>query len=332
MSTLRTTIVTGAVAALVLAGSADALADLVFFDDFEDDTTDANPMTPLVGSPWVNIGTLTGHTVQPNPLVNTDNPSTKALRSHRTGEPPGRAFIDLTFEQTERIAAGELLIYRVKHYQPDPLRPSVSLAVYQNNFHDFSENPFVLKFDVNRELKHFRNSLNDFESTGLFGTESWDDVEIVVDFATDTWSVSLNGGTPVGSLPFRNDGDYMTAASLIISPSVAHQTGYTDDVAVYIGEVDEPMTSADFDEDADVDGSDLLRWQRGLGITTGALLGQGDADGSGSVDVADLGVWRSQFGPGVTSAVAAIPEPTLSALLPAAMGATIRLRNRSTAA
>jgi hypothetical protein len=71
-----------------------------------------------------------------------------------------------------------------------------------------------------------------------------------------------------------------------------------------------PIT-ADFDSDGDVDGNDFLTWQRGLGI--GTTLAAGDADGNGAVDVADLQIWKDQFGttPGgqVTGAVSAIPEP-----------------------
>lgn len=70
--------------------------------------------------------------------------------------------------------------------------------------------------------------------------------------------------------------------------------------------------SADFDADGDVDGSDFLAWQRGLGVAGG--LEQGDANGDGMVDGLDLDAWKSQFGVAAASASAgSIPEP--SALL-----------------
>jgi hypothetical protein len=81
-------------------------------------------------------------------------------------------------------------------------------------------------------------------------------------------------------------------------------------------EVTGPATaSADFDGDGDRDGADFLRWQRGLGNTGGATLGQGNADGDSDVDGADLAIWKQQFGPG--SPVTSIPEPAgvTSALL-----------------
>jgi|GEM_PF-1843752 len=54
---------------------------------------------------------------------------------------------------------------------------------------------------------------------------------------------------------------------------------------------------ADFDNDADADGSDLLIWQRNNGNLTGtATREQGDANADGNVDRADLSQWRDDFG------------------------------------
>jgi hypothetical protein len=75
------------------------------------------------------------------------------------------------------------------------------------------------------------------------------------------------------------------------------------------------VASADFDQDGDVDGTDFLRWQRGVGV--GDVLAEGDANGDGEVDATDLAVWRFQFGStgGVSTVTAvpagsAVPEPT----------------------
>jgi hypothetical protein len=223
-----------------------------------------------------------------------------------------------------QIAAGEPLTYRLQHYQADPLRPSVSLAAYQNSFHDFTENAFVLKFDVNRELKHFRDSLGDFESIGLFGTDGWDTVEIVIDYTTDTWSVSLNGGTPVADLPFRNDGDYETARSLLISPSVGQMTGYTDNVEVYIGAVPTVGVPGDYNGNNAVDAADYVLWRNG-----GPL--QNEVDTPSVVDAQDYDAWRARFGntggSGSLAGPAAVPEPASAPLaLVIAMSRTTRAR------
>ena len=70
------------------------------------------------------------------------------------------------------------------------------------------------------------------------------------------------------------------------------------------------ISEADFDEDGDVDGDDLMLWKRGLGITSYATHRQGDADADGDVDVGDLLMWQRQFDgtAGAPSSVS-VPEP-----------------------
>lgn len=70
-----------------------------------------------------------------------------------------------------------------------------------------------------------------------------------------------------------------------------------------------PVEDANFDNDTDVDAHDFLIWQRGLGV--GTNNGVGDANGSMSVDGADLGIWKAQFG--TPQSITAIPEPTTMA-------------------
>ncbi len=55
---------------------------------------------------------------------------------------------------------------------------------------------------------------------------------------------------------------------------------------------------ADFNLDGQVDGDDLLVWQRGVGKTGVVTLRHGDATGDGDVDGNDLAVWRARFGVG----------------------------------
>ncbi len=84
-----------------------------------------------------------------------------------------------------------------------------------------------------------------------------------------------------------------------------------------------PPLDADFDSDGDADGTDFLRWQQGVGITTGATKPQGDANGDSAINGADLAIWRQEIGgpsgPGnlvtgfihyaTTGPVIAVPEP-----------------------
>jgi len=85
-----------------------------------------------------------------------------------------------------------------------------------------------------------------------------------------------------------------------------------------------PQT-ADFDYDGDVDGSDFLTWQRGLGLAGQLDNSNGDADGSGLVDELDLVHWQDQFALGdpLQEAFTAVPEPASNLLIvvAGAMGA-----------
>jgi hypothetical protein len=69
------------------------------------------------------------------------------------------------------------------------------------------------------------------------------------------------------------------------------------------------VSSADFNGDAVVDGSDFLAWQRGYGL--GSMHAQGNADGDQDVDQDDLSVWKAQFGQttATTLAVMSVSAP-----------------------
>lgn len=86
----------------------------------------------------------------------------------------------------------------------------------------------------------------------------------------------------------------------------------------YVDEAPTPVFSADFNEDGDVDGIDWLIWQRGVGILSGATQSEGDANGSGSVNVSDLAVWQEQYGQILLTGTLIVPEPCC-ALLPIAI-------------
>jgi hypothetical protein len=81
---------------------------------------------------------------------------------------------------------------------------------------------------------------------------------------------------------------------------------------------------ADFDNDGDVDGSDFLVWQRGVGSPGDNT--DGDADGDGQVTAADLGVWRNNFGQ--SGGIAAIPEPAALGLAAVAALFALGVRRR----
>ena len=85
------------------------------------------------------------------------------------------------------------------------------------------------------------------------------------------------------------------------------------------------VASPDFDGDGNVDGSDFLTWQRGLGKSGNAVAADGDANGDQNVDGADLSAWIAQFGASPTvvadanqSMHAAIDDSTLESFSAAA--------------
>jgi hypothetical protein len=88
--------------------------------------------------------------------------------------------------------------------------------------------------------------------------------------------------------------------------------------------------NADFDSDGDVDGADLLTWQRNMGITSGATAEQGDANADGAIDGEDLDLRRDQFGNALPAA-SAVPEPRTIALvvLGAAICSAVTRRKRT---
>jgi hypothetical protein len=93
--------------------------------------------------------------------------------------------------------------------------------------------------------------------------------------------------------------------------------------------VEAVQPDADFNGDGQVDGRDLLAWQRGFGLASGASRAQGDADGNGIVNAADLAVWGDQFG-SAAAAAAAIPEPAAATLIGVALlSAACRRRRRT---
>ncbi len=92
----------------------------------------------------------------------------------------------------------------------------------------------------------------------------------------------------------------------------------------------EVVLNANFNGDAQVDGDDLLIWQRNLGTVGTGTLATGDANGDFDVDGDDLQVWRDHFGqPTGVGAANPVPEPAsfVGAVL-ALLGAAPLVRRR----
>lgn len=85
-----------------------------------------------------------------------------------------------------------------------------------------------------------------------------------------------------------------------------------------------PHSTSDHDLDGDVDGADLLIWQRYVAQNTG----DGDADSNLMVNEADLELWKSEYGAelGSLTGNVAVPEPTAIVLLVSACLVGLRRR------
>jgi hypothetical protein len=95
--------------------------------------------------------------------------------------------------------------------------------------------------------------------------------------------------------------------------------------AVQLQVVSKPIFSADFDDDGDVDATDLSIWRGAFDLNQ-----LGDADGDNDSDGEDFLLWQQQFGslPGAGAALgAAVPEPVSAFLLLMGLAVAVRVRS-----
>ena len=93
-------------------------------------------------------------------------------------------------------------------------------------------------------------------------------------------------------------------------------SGYTG-AEVQFDFIADPLLTADFNEDSLVNSDDLAIWQQHFGNSSGATNDQGDTSSDGDVDGHDLLHWQRQFtGEGINSAVTLgiVPEPSTMVL------------------
>ncbi|WP_428306664.1 hypothetical protein [Lacipirellula sp.] len=154
---------------------------------------------------------------------------------------------------------------------------------------------------------------------------------------TNTWGFGTSTGTVVSNIPITNTlsatfspagGDVPLTLKTDVGAWALKGFQLSTPISYEITAIAPPV-NADFNADTFVDGADFLIWQRGFGLATGALLGDGDANGDGAVNDLDLAAWSANFGVGSTPPISAVPEPTAIALAATALAAAMFARRRS---
>jgi hypothetical protein len=127
----------------------------------------------------------------------------------------------------------------------------------------------------------------------------------------------ITGGSVTG------DFDYYDVSGM--PPGLAFHIAYLAN-AVQLQVVNKPIFSADFDDDGDVDLTDLKIWRNNFDLNQ-----LGDANGDNISNGADFLLWQRQLGskPTAVAAAGAVPEPAtglMAVLVAAGMLAASRKR------
>ena len=173
---------------------------------------------------------------------------------------------------------------------------------------------------------------NSLQDQGLAGWDQADNANAnrITEFKTSGATALPGGGTvldlgaPINIAAGALDADDFTFEFKL-------STGETMEGIVNFGTLPVAAPSGgDYDDDGDVDGRDLLAWQRTLGSSVTPGTGA-DGSNNGVVDQADLTLWRSNFGSSGLgeAAVASVPEPASVVLvLAASIGAMFGRQRR----
>ncbi|MBA3480183.1 MAG: PEP-CTERM sorting domain-containing protein [Pirellulales bacterium] len=138
------------------------------------------------------------------------------------------------------------------------------------------------------------------------------------------WQLVTFNVSPVDFIPSGNNNESTPNAAAALAdvfhfrvihnptPGVFTSTGSGSVLLDNIRALGATVANADFDEDGDVDGGDLVQWQGDFGVN-----GRSDADNDGDSDGADFLAWQQRLGSGLPSvaATAAVPEPAMLLLL-----------------
>ena len=135
--------------------------------------------------------------------------------------------------------------------------------------------------------------------------------------STRAWDGILQEAAMTPSIP-KGTRKNLTALDLAMLRDIGYST---------VNWVTAPTSPADFDNDGDVDGADLIVWRGAYGKTSAA-----DADSDNDSDGRDFLIWQRQYtGPSPLAASTTVPEPSTALLIATAMlllGQRQRCRSR----
>lgn len=178
----------------------------------------------------------------------------------------------------------------------------------------------------------FGGPMFEIELAGLAPGTGYDQLHVAGQLSLGgTLAVSLiDGFTPVvgNSFDILDWGSVSGTFSSISLPTLGSLLSWNTSQLYTIGVlsvVEGIAYSADFDDDGDVDGDDLSKWQGDFSEN-----GLSDADNDGDSDGGDFLAWQRQLGSGLPAlaAVQSIPEPCALALISMAGCGLARVRQR----
>jgi hypothetical protein len=148
-----------------------------------------------------------------------------------------------------------------------------------------------------------------------------------------TWTPQGSTTGPVGNVTNQQDpyptslDEYSTTIRVRSTTSTltvfGTTTGGTGGTRLNGFELRAASLAGDFNGSGTVNGADLTIWKTHLGMATGATLAMGDADGDQDVDGADFMIWQQNVD---SASVAAVPEPAAWAMAFATFTAAVARR------
>ncbi len=173
-----------------------------------------------------------------------------------------------------------------------------------------TQNLHVLKNNIS-----YNGANSDVFLSGVIHTfNTWNGIPVdATDFLSLDDTIARGPRNPDGSLPTSDFLRLVSGSNLIDAGTDVGLlfNGSAPDLGAF-ETVPFMFAAGDFNEDSFVDSADLVRWQTGYGMTSGATHGDGDADEDGDVDGIDFLVWQREYMPtsSPSSSTAAVPEPT----------------------